>query len=509
MKRALLTICLAITILLTACSTPSITTGSTGTMGTTGTTASNCVHTDHNDDGNCDSCQGSVLVELDFYTINDLHGKLADGDNHIGVDELTTYIKNAQATENAIVLSAGDMWQGSSESNMTQGLIMTDWMNQVGFAAMALGNHEYDWGEDAILKNDALAQFPFLAINVYDRETNSRVSYCDASTVVDIAGVQVGIIGAMGDCYSSISSDKTTGIYFVTGSALTKLVKEESDRLRQEAGVDFIVYVIHDGYGSGTSSSLSGSHMSGYYDISLSDGYVDLVFEGHTHQKYAVADEYGVYHLQHRGDNSGGISHAEIRINSVTGTWTLTQADLVPTSTYASLDDDPMIQQLLEKYDELISPANRVVGTNRRYRNSDELCDLVAQLYYELGRSEWGDQYLITLGGGFLSCRSPYSLPAGEVLYSDLQSIFPFDNDIVLCSVKGADLLSKFINTSNDRYHIFGSWGQIDPNATYYVVVDSYTASYAPNRLTVVAQYTPGIYARDLLADYITGGGYA
>ena len=508
MKKISIIMLLLLALLLSACGAGQPTAGSTGSTGSTASTGISCSsHTDENDDGGCDKCAVSVMVSIDLYAINDLHGKLADGDTHVGVDELTTYLKAAQATQNTIFLSVGDMWQGTSESNLTQGLIITDWMNELGFAAMALGNHEYDWGEEAICANDALAQFPFLAINIYDRETDSRVDYCDASVVVEINGVQIGIIGAMGDCYSSIASDKTQDVYFVTGSSLTKLVKEESQRLRQEEGVDFVVYTIHDGYGSNTSSTLTGSQLRSYYDISLSDGYVDLVFEGHSHQKYAVADEKGVWHLQHRGDNSGGISHVQVSINSVTGTWKIEEAELVSTGTYASLEDDPIVEQLLSKYDDSISPAKRVVGINRSYRSSDELCDLVAQLYYELGRSEWGDEYTIVLGGGFLSCRSPYHLAAGEVLYGDLQAVFPFDNDLVLCSVKGSDLLSKFINTSNSRYHIFGSWGNIDPNGTYYIVVDTYTATYAPNRLTIVEEYTPGIYARDLLADYIAAGG--
>lgn len=398
------------------------------------------------------------------------------------------------------------MWQGSAESNMTHGLILTDWMNELDFAAMALGNHEYDWGADAIRENVALAQFPILAINIYDRQTNTRVDYCEASTMLCISGIQVGIIGAMGDCYSSIASDKVADVYFQTGNQLTELVKAESQRLRNE-GADLIVYMLHDG-GSGISgSTVSSSKMSSYYDVSLSDGYVDLVFEGHSHQKYLAKDEYGVYHLQHKGDNTGGISHAEISINSITGTFTVTEADLITTATYSKLDDDPIVQDLLEKYKDMISPANRVLGYNAAYRSSDWLCEKIAELYYELGLEVWGDQYAITLGGGFLSARSPYDIEKGEVTYGQLQGIFPFDNDIVLCSVKGSDLLSKFINTSNDRYHIYGSWGEIDRNATYYIVVDTYTATYAPNRLTVVAEYTPGIYARDLLADFIEAGG--
>lgn len=473
-------------------------------------------HKDDDSNGICDKCSNSVIVYFDFYGINDLHGKLADADSHIGVDELTTYLKNARATDdNAIFISAGDMWQGQSESNMTKGLIMTDWMNELDFAAMALGNHEYDWGGEYIEDNEELAEFPFLAINIYDRSTNKLADYCEASTVVEADGLQIGIIGAIGDCYSSIAVDKCDDVYFKVGSQLTSLVKAESDRLRKN-GVDFVVYVLHDGYGSsnyGSVGQISSSQMKSYYDTSLSNGYVDLVFEGHTHQGYLLQDEYGVYHLQNRGDNKGGISHAEVAINSVTNKSEITAAELISTSRYQNLEDDPIVEKLLDKYEEQISPANRVVGYNSAYRNSEFLEQTVANLYYETGVKAWGNKYKIVLGGGFIRTRSPYNLPAGEVTYGQLSSLFTFDNQLTLCSVKGRDLKRKFLETDNEDYFICcGDYGNsirnnIDPNATYYIVVDNYTADYQYNNLTIVERYDPYVFARDLLADYIKDGG--
>jgi len=474
-------------------------------------------HTDANGDTVCDTCRRSVIVYFDFYGINDLHGKLADTSGQPGVDELTTYLKNARSTDdNAVFLSAGDMWQGSAESNLTYGRIITDWMNELDFTAMALGNHEYDWGESYIEANDKAAEFPLLAINIYDRATNTRVSYCDASVMVDQDGIQIGIIGAIGDCYSSISSDKTEDVYFKVGSELTSLVKAESTRLRQ-AGADFIVYVLHDGHGksNGSVQKVSSSTIRSYYDTALSDGYVDLVFEGHTHQGYLLQDEHGVYHLQNRGDNKGGISHAEVAINSVTLTSEVKTAELISTGSYQSLADDPVVENLLDKYEDTVSKADRVLGTNRSYRNSDAICNKVAELYCQLGEKTWGKDYDIVLGGGFLNTRSPYKIVAGPVKYGDLQMVLPFDNQIVLCSIQGKYLLSRFINTKNSDYYIsysaYGNSvkGEINPLSTYYVVVDSYTAQYTPNKLTVVKEYDAGVFARDLLADYIAGGGWS
>ena len=493
--------------------------GSTGGFASGATTTQTqpttpaCAHKDADSNEICDLCNNSVVVVLDFYSINDLHGKFADADSNIGVDELTTFLKNARANnKNSIFLSAGDMWQGSSESNMTKGKIIVDWMNELDFTAMAIGNHEFDWGEEFIKSNAEMAEFPFLAINIYDRKTNQLADYCAPSVMVDRDGVQVGIIGAIGDCYSSIAVDKCDEVYFKTGRDLTNLVKAESEKLRQQ-GADCIIYLLHDGHGQSNSSFLPSSQMASYYDPSLSNGYIDVVFEGHTHQGYRAEDEHGVYHLQNRGDNKGGITHAQIAINAVTQKIDVRSAQLVSTSTYQNLEDDTLIQQLMDKYKDEISPANRVLGYNSAYRNSSYLQQLIAQLYYELGEKTWGDKYDIVLGGGFMSARSPYNLYKGDVTYSDIQSIFPFDNQITLCSVKGRDLLRKFVETSNDRYYIhYGEYGKevckkIDSNATYYIVTDSYTAYYAYNNLTVVAEYDPTIFARDLLAEYIEAGG--
>lgn len=483
--------------------------------GTKPTTKPSCKHQDKDDNGKCDTCKGNLMVTVDFYNINDLHGKLDDGDNHPGVDELSTYLKNMRKKDDyALFVSSGDMWQGSSESNLTNGKIVTDWMNEMGFSAMALGNHEYDWGTKPIKENSAFAQFPLLAINVYDRSTDKRVSYCQASTVVDLGAVQVGIIGAIGDCYSSIAPDKCSDVYFKVGYELTNLVRAESQRLRQ-SGVDYVVYILHDGYGqskSGT-TTIADSQIASYYNTDLSDNDVDLVFEGHTHQKYVLKDSKGVYHLQNRGDNQGGISHVEVAINSVTGSDKVNTAELVTSAVYGSLNDDPVVDKLLNKYESQINYADEVLGKNGTHLRYEGIAQLAADMYYKAGVERWGKQYDIVLGGGFMSVRSPYNLYAGDVTYGKLMALLPFDNQIVLCSIKGRDLRNKFFYTNNDRYYIsYGSYGEklknnINDNATYYIVTDTYTSQYRYNNLTEIARYDESTFARDLIADYIREGG--
>ena len=465
--------------------------------------------------GNAGGASDSPLVVLNIFAVNDLHGKLADTDSQPGVDELSTYLKQARQTDHTILLATGDMWQGASESNLTGGLIITDWMNQLDFDAMTVGGHEYDWGEEQLLRNLELAEFPFLAINIYSRETDERVEYCQSSVMLDIDGAKIGIIGAIGDCYNSISSQHTEGFYFKVGDELTELVKAEAEKLRSE-GADFIIYTIHAGAEKTNTVAkpmpVSAADLEDYYDISLSDGYVDLVFEADSHFTYTLQDRHGVYHLQ-AGGNNKGISHAGVLIDTDNDESLVFTAELITANQYSYMEDDPVVEKLLEKYQEEIAPATRMLGNNSDFRSGDSIRQLVADLYCAVGEETWGEEYDIVLGGGFISCRSPGYLPAGEVSYSQLMALLPFDNQITLCTISGRDLLSKFLETPHESYFIkMTDYGTrirngIDPDGIYYVVTDTYSAYYAPNNMTVVDTYSDSIFARDLVADYISEGG--
>lgn len=467
-------------------------------------------HNDGDGDNRCDDCEKNMRVTIDFYSINDLHGKFDDTYANIGVDEMTTYLRNAQtANPNTVLLSAGDMWQGSAESNFTKGKLITEWMNDLDFAAMTLGNHEFDWGESFIETNEAIAEFPFLAINVYDTQTNQRVEYCQPSVLIERSGVQIGIIGAIGDCYSDIAEEQVEGVYFKVQDDLTELVKAEALKLRGQ-GADLIVYSLHDA----ADSNLS------YYDLELSDGYVDLVFEGHSHTIVKEKDEHGVWHLQTGGDNGEGISYAQVTVDLALDAVTVSSARNVYHSEYQSLSDDPAVDGLLEKYADELTKVNEVLGYNDAYRNAGALANFAAQAMYLAGEARWGEdaRYAgkIVLGGGYINVRSPRYLPAGEVTYGDIYPLFTFDNPLVLCRVSGSRLKSQFINSSN-YYTYYGDDGlriknNVDENGTYYVIVDTYCANYNFNGLgflPIVEYYDEArqFFNRDALAEFIKDGG--
>ena len=185
-------------------------------------------------------------VTLDIFAFNDTHGNVVDTQGKgISLAKASTALKELSKNKNSIFISQGDMWQGSVESNYTRGNLVTEWMNSLDFVSMTVGNHEFDWGQQYIVNNAELAEFPILGINVLYRDTNTRVNYLRPSTVVERDGAKIGIIGAISDCYTSISSSFVEDIYFASGDTLTNMVKAESARLRSEENCDFIIYSIH------------------------------------------------------------------------------------------------------------------------------------------------------------------------------------------------------------------------------------------------------------------------
>ena len=134
---------------------------------------------------------------------NDLHGRLfTDDRGRGGLTVLGGYIDNLRAARAAdggavLVLDAGDTFQGGIESNLSEGLMIVDAYNAIGYTALAVGNHDFDFGSadprgpvaewlphalDGTLATDvqgalkaaaARARFPFLAANIVDEATQS------------------------------------------------------------------------------------------------------------------------------------------------------------------------------------------------------------------------------------------------------------------------------------------------------------------------------------------------
>src|SRR5688572_6807517 len=135
-----------------------------------------------------------------------------EGVHHGGVALLASYVDALRAANegNVVLVDSGDMFQGTLESNMFEGEPVVRAYNALGYAAAAVGNHEFDYGpvgrkviatqpgEDSlgVLKRNAgIARFPFLAANMIERSTGQTPAWAKRYTVVEVKGAKIGIIG--------------------------------------------------------------------------------------------------------------------------------------------------------------------------------------------------------------------------------------------------------------------------------------------------------------------------
>ncbi len=159
------------------------------------------------------------LVTISIVGTNDLHGGVLEREGRGGLALLGGYLKqlrDVRARDGGAVLAldAGDMFQGTLESNLTEGASVVAAYNALGYTAAAVGNHEFDFGpvgpastprsaaddpRGALKARAAEAAFPFLAANLIDTTTGQPVAWRNVqpTTVVRAAGINVGIIGLM------------------------------------------------------------------------------------------------------------------------------------------------------------------------------------------------------------------------------------------------------------------------------------------------------------------------
>ena len=210
-------------------------------------------------------------------------------------------VVRAEAEGPLLLLDAGDIFQGTLASDMGEGAAMVDAFNALEMTAVAVGNHEFDYGPvgppvipttpgddslGALKARVAQARFPFLAANIVDASTGRVPDWLGSGTTLrEVGGVRVGLIGL-----TTLDSPRTNpvnvaGLRFLP---LAPTARAAAERLRTE-GADVIVMVAHAGgrcEEAKDPNDLSRCNRSGeVFEMleALPPGTVDAVVAGHTH----------------------------------------------------------------------------------------------------------------------------------------------------------------------------------------------------------------------------------
>ena len=119
-----------------------------------------------------------------------------------GIAEMTTLIRTIRQTEpNVFLFDSGDVFTGAL-AKLTEGRLAFELMITMGYDAMAIGNHEFEYGHEIFAWQKNRAPFPVLGANFFYKETDHP--YAQAHAIVERNGVRIGVIGdhGSGRCFS-------------------------------------------------------------------------------------------------------------------------------------------------------------------------------------------------------------------------------------------------------------------------------------------------------------------
>jgi 2',3'-cyclic-nucleotide 2'-phosphodiesterase (5'-nucleotidase family) len=142
--------------------------------------------------------QTETLRHLVVLYTNDEHGWMVPYQNTGGSAGMAYHWRQRESlTEDGpfLVLSGGDMWTGHALSTVWEGESMTDVMNSMGYDAAAIGNHDFDFGLDALRERAEQAEFPFLSANIRESGTGEVPDFAVPYFVTEVNGLKVGLIG--------------------------------------------------------------------------------------------------------------------------------------------------------------------------------------------------------------------------------------------------------------------------------------------------------------------------
>jgi 5'-nucleotidase len=408
---------------------------------------------------------GAASAEFTLHVlhINDFHSRIepinrfdstcpatedAEGKCFGGVARLATAINTLRDRlraegQNVIVLDAGDQYQGSLFYTTYKGAAEAEFMETIGFDAMAVGNHEFDDGPDGLAVLLDRVSFPVISGNIDTGRSAALGGRVKPYTVIEVGGEKIGIVSALTTDTQEIASPGPDITFRPEIESLTRDVAALTAQ-----GVNKIIALTHVGLPMDLQiaaavpglDAVVGGHSHTY--LSASDprrrgAYPTFVTgPGNTLVPVVQAYAYGKYlgHLVLTFDDDGGLLHAQ-------GDTILLDASVAP--------DPAIAARVAELAGPIEAVRARVVGEATAAIDGDRnscrqvectMGNLVADAMLDRVRDQ-GIQIAIQNGGGLRA-----SIDAGPVTMGEVLAVLPFQNTLSTFFVSGATILAALEN---------------------------------------------------------------
>jgi len=443
-------------------------------------------------------------VVISVLGTNDVHGELIPQSNRGGIATFSGYVaamRDARSDDGAVLLvDAGDMWQGTLESTMSEGAVVVAAYNELGYAAAAIGNHEFDFGpagpksipesdvddpQGALRQRAPELNFPLLAANLIDVSTNKRVDWenVQSSTMVARAGIDIGIIGVLTEStLQTTIAANTSGLKI---APLAETIVAEA-RILRAAGASLVVVVAHAGSRCEefddpldlSSCLMTGEIMRVANEIP--EGLVDQIVGGHEHRGIAhvvngiaITSSFSNTRAFSRVDftldrNNGDVIERRIfppqgncvRVPDDDGRCTYEDDTARERATYEGRPIVPM-----EAVVAIAEHANGVAAQRQAEKVGvfletpmtlrDQPETALGNLFTDaMLESNDADISIHNVYGGIRA-----ELPQGEVTYGDLFRVFPFDNRVAVIELSGLEVREIIANQVHNHHRRAGFSG--------------------------------------------------
>ena len=412
----------------------------------------------------------SDTVTITIIGLNDVHGELAATDERGGLVSVSAYVAAVRQLRDrdggaVLLIDAGDMWQGTLESNLGEGKAVVEAYNALGVTAAAVGNHEFDFGpagpraipagpddapRGALRQRAKEANFPLLAANLIDEATDKPVAWDNVrpSIMVEAAGIRVGIVGVMTE--KALQTTIAANVGGLRVAPLAPTIVREATILR-ERGAEVIIVAAHAGSRCGTFDDVldtSSCDMAGEImrtATALPPGLVDHIVAGHVHR--GIAHIVNGISITSAYSSTRAFARTDLQVyrdgRGVAGRRVHPPHPAIFTSGAryegVALRPDPAI----------IEVANRAVAAAETKKNAPLGVTLTAPFELEVDvesplsnlmttailDSFDADVAIHNVLGGIRN-----GLPAGDLTFGDVYAMFPFDNLVTIHEISGADL---------------------------------------------------------------------
>lgn len=384
---------------------------------------------------------------------NDVHGRIVEEKGVIGDAKLATVIEQerAKSNQNTLVVDAGDAFQGLPISNSTKGEARAEILNQMQYDAMAVGNHEFDFGLDEVKKYKEILKFPLLSSNTY---VNGARLF-EASTIVDkdktVEGDEFVVIGVTTPETATKTHPKNVkGVTFTDPiSEVNKVIEEVQAKARAE-GKDYKHYVVlaHLGVDTTTPVEWRGSTLAEALSKNPRlKGKRVTVIDGHSHTVESTTYGDNVTYNQTGSylHNVGKITYKSRQL--------LGNPTQIPAADAKKLPANPTVEKLVkdikQKYDaenavEVVSNSPVELNGDRenvRVRETN-LGNVVADSLYQYGQTGFSHptDIAVTNGGGLRE-----TIAKGKpITKGNVIAVLPFGNTISQIQVTGQQVLDMF-----------------------------------------------------------------